>query len=372
MRVLHGPVNIANQPWVLSRAERRIGLDSSLVVNYGTSFGYPADTILSAYGDTSRKARCRRWLNALTAPLRARVQHYYFGRSFSCWDDYGVPDGKWFFDLKLAKRLGCRTLMTLQGCDARLSDLSAQRNPITPCTIGRCRAAEYCREHMDPQRRHLIEEVLPMIDRVFYLNPELGHYVSAGTFLPYACVDIHGIDVVAPRTDGPIRILHAPSDESTKGSAQVYAAIDALKEKYPIEFLVVKGVTHERAMQMYREADFVIDQLLYGWYGGFAVEVMAMGKPVGAYIREEDLHFVPQAMVADLPVIRLHGDTLTTDLEAAILERDRWPEIGTRSRRFVEKWHDPVRIAHALARIYRDPRAPLVIESTVPSRDNAT
>ena len=43
----------------------------------------------------------------------------------------------------------------------------------------------------------------------------------------------------------------------------------------------------------YRDADIVVDQLLAGWYGGFAVEAMALGKPVIAYLRESDLHHVP-------------------------------------------------------------------------------
>ena len=60
---------------------------------------------------------------------------------------------------------------------------------------------------------------------------------------------------------------------------------------------------HAEAMKLYAQADLVIDQLLAGWYGGFAVETMAMGKPVVCYIRAEDLQFVPPAMVAELPLI---------------------------------------------------------------------
>ena len=361
MRVLHGPVNVANQPWVLSRAERKLGLHSRLVVNYGTSFGYPADRVLGAHGDRSRRTRWLRWWNALTAPLRARVLHYYFGRTFTCWDDYGTRDSHWFLDLRIANALGCRTFMTLQGCDVRLAAKSTANNAVTACALGRCRSAEYCRAHMDPAREALIEEILPLFDRVFYLNPELGHFVPRGDFLPYACVDIDAIEPVSPRVDGPIRILHAPSDESTKGSAYVYAAIEMLKRAHDIEFLVVKGVDHATAMDMYRSADLVIDQLLLGWYGGFAVEVMAMGKPVGAYIRDEDLHFIPEAMRADMPVLRLHPDTLLADLEHAIARRADWPALGRRSREYVERWHHPTRIARALARVYRQPSAALML-----------
>ena len=47
-----------------------------------------------------------------------------------------------------------------------------------------------------------------------------------------------------------------------------------------------------------------MDQLFAGWYGGVAVEAMALGKPVLAYIRDEDLKFVPSKMASDLPIVR--------------------------------------------------------------------
>ena len=49
MRVLHGPVNVGNQPWVLSRYERLLGAQSDVVVNYSTWLGYQVDRCLSEY-----------------------------------------------------------------------------------------------------------------------------------------------------------------------------------------------------------------------------------------------------------------------------------------------------------------------------------
>ena len=52
----------------------------------------------------------------------------------------------------------------------------------------------------------------------------------------------------------------------------------------------------------------MIDQILAGWYGAFGVEVMKMGKPLGVFIRDEDLKFVPKDMAKDLldTVINIH------------------------------------------------------------------
>ncbi|HXG46764.1 MAG TPA: hypothetical protein VNO52_04005, partial [Methylomirabilota bacterium] len=113
LRVLHGPVNVGNQPWVLSRYERRLGVRSDLAVNYSTWLGYPADVCLSPLQRRSALDVARRFAFGATAPLRYDVLHYYFGRSFLCWDDYGPPNRLWFADLKLAKRLGRKVFMTL-------------------------------------------------------------------------------------------------------------------------------------------------------------------------------------------------------------------------------------------------------------------
>src|SRR5687767_1244624 len=103
LRVLHGPVNVGNQPWVLSRHERRLGVRSELVVNYSTWFGYPADKCLSPLAKRTLWNTARRFLFGITSPWRYDILHYYFGRSFLCWDDYSAPNRLWFADLKLAK-----------------------------------------------------------------------------------------------------------------------------------------------------------------------------------------------------------------------------------------------------------------------------
>jgi hypothetical protein len=358
LRVLHGPVNVGNQPYVLSRYERELGARSSLVVTYGTWLQYPADRTLGEYGDRGRRARLRRLAFGLTAPFRFDVLHYYFGRTFLTWDDYGPPDRLWFRDLRLAKRLGKRVVMTLQGCDVRVSRRSDALYPVTPCHLGECQAAPVCRSTLDDRREELVEEILPLADRVFVLNPELVRYAPGAQFMPYASVDVEALAPVWPTSDGPLRIVHAPSDEGIKGSARIVRAVERLARRHEIEFTLVQGVPHEQALELYRAADIVVDQVLAGWYGGFAVEVMAMGKPVACYLRDEDLDVLPPAMRAELPLIRVHPDTIEDDLEAAIVARARLRELAARSREFVLRWHHPRRIAAALLRTYADPDLP--------------
>ena len=354
MRVLHAPVNVGNQPWSLSRAERRLGLKSDLVVNYQTWFGFPADRVLGSLNGRSKKELFQRMMFGWTAPFRYDVLHYYFGRSLLDWDDLPDLNRFSFADLKLARRLGKPVFMTLQGCDVRIAAHSNKRNPHTPCRPGRCSAYETCISTLDSKRLKLIDEILPLCNKVFYLNPELGHEISEGEFLPYANVNVMAIpSSPTPRRDKPV-IVHAPSDPKLKGTDHILAALDSLSSRHQFDLILVEGKPHSEAMEIYRTADLAIDQIHFGWYGGFAVELMAMGKPVACYIREEDLAFVPEEMRQDLPILRIHPETLTDDLDGWLCRWHQWREIGSKSREFVEKWHDPDKIAKRMFDDYRN------------------
>lgn len=365
LRVLHGPVNVGNQPWHLSRAERALRNESDLVVNYGTWLQYPADRTLAQYGAKKWGDRLRRAAFALYAPFRYDVIHYYFGRTFMLWDDRGMSFGVLnllrLADLHIARLLGRRTFMTLQGCDIRLARESNRINKVTPCSEGRCPVFSTCVTTYDAARQRMRSAVLPLVDRVFYLNPELGRYVPNGEFLPYASVDVASEAVTLPDPGRRLRILHAPSHGDIKGTPRILAALEALKSRYDFELVLVQNVPHAEAKERYRTADIAIDQLYAGWYGGFAVEVMAMGKPVVAYIREEDREFVPKAMWDAMPIMRIAADTIEEDLARILDQRADWPAIGQISRQYVLDWHDPLMVAAALDRIYRDPSAPLVL-----------
>ena len=107
MRVVHAPANIGNQPWVLSRNERKLGIESDLVVHYvPPSLLYPADRALGSLGGKSEEELRARIVAGLRAPLDYDVLHFYFGRTFFSWDDYENGSPFPYLDLKIAKALG--------------------------------------------------------------------------------------------------------------------------------------------------------------------------------------------------------------------------------------------------------------------------
>ncbi|MFH1021897.1 MAG: hypothetical protein V1809_00735 [Planctomycetota bacterium] len=170
-------------------------------------------------------------------------------------------------------------------------------------------------------------------------------------------MDVSGISP-APSPNGKrLTIVHAPTDRAIKGTDHIIASITALSRHHDIELVLVENMPHAKALQMYRNADLAIDQMRVGWYGTFSVEMMALGKPVVCYIREDDLGFIPLQMASDLPVIRANPLTLTDVLTDICTHRERLRDIGNRSRAFVERWHNPDKIAERMLHIYQNPSA---------------
>jgi glycosyltransferase involved in cell wall biosynthesis len=380
MKILHGPVNVGNQPWALSRAERRLGIASDLVVRSGTWLNYPADRTLSRDGASLSEIAVRSVLFGLGVPWKYDVLHFYFGQTF-------LSPGRSFFkkplferiydhfstiDLRVAKLLGRKRFMTLQGCDARLAGEGNLRNDWTMCATGRCSLYQTCIEVLDARRRYMISEVLPFFDRVFYLNPELGHVVPEGQFLPYASVEIEKFDVTLPSPEGRPRIVHAPSDGSIKGTPMILDALEQLRIRYDFDLILVEKKTHEEALALYRSADIAIDQILAGWYGGFAVEMMAMGKPVACYIREQDMKYVPAAMKNDFPIFKINPGSLVEDIAAILDRRAEWHDRGRMSRSYVERWHNPDTIAKAMLAAYRSPDSTFELNPDGPSPETVS
>ncbi len=86
-----------------------------------------------------------------------------------------------------------------------------------------------------------------------------------------------------------------------------------------------------------------------GWYGGLAVEAMAVGKPVVVYIRPDDLRFVPVAMAADLPIIEAQPQNIyETLVKIVTMPRLELLNLAMKSREYVERWHGPVNIAQRI------------------------
>jgi len=363
MRVLHCPEIVAGNPQALARAEREVGLDSWAVSFHESAVGVASDEILWKDEDNVQKREMKRWRLLLRAIRDFDVTHFNFGRSIL--DRivlnprvHSLPVQLYsrFFelrDLPLLKWCGKGIFITFQGDDVRQGDYCASHFAISPA--GEVEPGYYT-ARSDEQKRERVKKFARYSDRIFALNPDLLNVLPpSARFLPYSHIDPR--EWRPSESSGPNEVpvvVHAPTHRGVKGTRFILDAIARLKaEGVPLEFVLVEGLTHHLARQVYRRADLLVDQLLVGWYGGVAVEQMALGKPVICYIRDSDLHFIPRQMQEELPIINATPSSIYSVLkEWLTVRKSELPEIGKRSRAYVERWHDPVKIATRLKSEY--------------------
>lgn len=369
LRVLHCPWNVGCNPATLARFEREQGLVSHSVALTHDPFGFRTDEILFDPGiDVIEQAHRRTTL--LRRALRDfDVIHFNFGQTII--EKTGPPQfpelrslhwhGKpyirdlyyyflWFAELPLLRAWNKVIVMTYQGDDARQGDFCRAHFEFSPAET-----ADYYTAAADQQKRQSIRRIARYADRIYSLNPDLLHVLPMqAVFLPYASVDPDEWRVASPADDTVPVVLHAPSNRAAKGTQFILDAVDQLRgEGIPFEFVLVENLRRDDALRHYERAHLIIDQLLVGWYGAFAIEVMAMGKPVICYIREQDLSLVPPEMARDLPIVGATPATISDVLrEFLTRRRGELGGIGLSARRFVEKWHNPRIIAAEVIRDY--------------------
>ncbi len=305
LRVVHCPVNTAGVPWANVEALRRRGVDAQLVVFNRYQLHPEADRSLELSGGLARK-QLTQWRALLQLLPRTDVFHFYFGLTL-------VPKSVQFPILRALRK---KSVLHFLGSDIR------GKSPAE-LAFGKKAGAQV-----------------------------VGSY-DALRWVPEAEVIPPGIDVTAiapsPPTDRarPV-ILHAPSSRGRKGTEHVIAACEGLDA----DLVLVEGLHHAEAFERYRDADIVVDQLNAGWYGLFAIECMALGKPVLTFLHDEAVRRTEEAFGVPVPIVRATRDDLRARLEPLVSSPAERRRIGEASRAYVERVHDLDQIADRLLALY--------------------
>jgi hypothetical protein len=152
-----------------------------------------------------------------------------------------------------------------------------------------------------------------------------------------------------PDATGPVLVVHAPNHQGFKGTPNLVAAVKRLQERgRSIELRLVERVPNREALEIYRAADIVFDQCLIGFHGYFALEAMAMGKPVVVFFRD------PVLAADECPLVNVRPETVETVLEGLIKDRRRLHELGREGRRYIERHYTVEAFAKRLARAYSE------------------
>ena len=347
LKILHGMSDIAGQGGYSVRGLRKNGEDATLAVWTKNPFGYPVDIDLKVRKDRLKNPffaavyAFRMIRFALWAARTYDVFHFHFSHSL-------LPFGLDLFWLKLLHK---KILMEFHGDDIRY--YFYRKKPVY-----------YPYEEMVVRSKRAVNQVkkaLKYADIAITHDEELRkHIPKKPLYITPLRMDPTRFTPVYPDPEKdvkkePIVIVHAPSNPEFKGSKYVIASVEELKKKYDIEFILVEGKTQEEAFEIYKRADIIVDQLFAQTYGVFALEGMAMGKPVVGWISEKIARTFPDSM----PMVSATIDTLTEALEGLVLDAKRRYELGVAGRKYVEDYHDYRKVAKLQMDIYQDKIKPM-------------
>jgi glycosyltransferase involved in cell wall biosynthesis len=306
LRVTHAPVNIAGIPWENVQALRRKGVDARLVVFERGKLHHEADWSLDRHGGLPRRLLQQFAAFARLAP-QTDVFHFYFGLTL-------IPKSVQFPLLRLLRK---RSIFHYLGSDIRGK---------TPEQLAFGKRSD--------------AEVVGSYDAIRWV-PE-AHVIPPG-------LDLRHFIPVPPSDSPRPLVVHAPSNRQKKGTQHVIDACAHL----PVDLDIVEGVPHEAARERYARADIVVDQLNAGWHGVFALESMALGKPVVTYLKPDVVERSAEGYGIRLPVVPATKDTLVNALRPLVEQPALRREVGAASRAYVEQVHDIDRIADRLIDLYR-------------------
>jgi glycosyltransferase involved in cell wall biosynthesis len=305
LRVTHCPVNTAGVPWQNVQALRRKGVGARLVVFERYRLHPEADWSLDRGEGFLRRQLVQARALARLLP-ETDVFHFYFGLTL-------VPKSLQFPVLRAA---GKRSVMHFLGSDIR------GKRPAELAWAARAQA-----------------RIVGSYDAIRWV-PE-AEVVPPG-------IDLRDYTPVPPSNARRPVVVHAPSSRRRKGTEHVIAACEQL----PVELEIVEGLHHDEARRRYERADVVVDQLNAGWYGLFAIEAMALGKPVVTFLHEEAVARTEDAFGTRVPVVGATADTLVERLRPLVEDAEERRRVGAASRAYVEQVHDADKVADLLLDIY--------------------
>jgi len=353
---------VGGNPGTLAKYERKIGLNSWCVSEEKYYFGYRSDEVLNQgrFGLFSKEWNRLKLLRR--AVFGADIVHLNNGRFF--YPFFGTqmhPKEEAYSPMirKLA-RLYCWVMLrmeyasyrasrkcvfvTFQGSDARQKK----------CFINGHQPDDLVTEYLlstgvdDLSKKGKIISLSQCAKKIYSLNPDLLTVLPEGSeFLPYCSESVASTVPVGITSEGPLIIGHAPTRRLIKGTQYVKDAVDRLrKEGNDVELRMIEGKDHNSALEEYRDIDVFVDQLIIGWYGVAAVELMSLGKPVICFVKGNGLRYVPRPMLDDLPIINADCTDIHDKLRECVqTSRSRLREIGMKGVEYVRRWHDPEAIA---------------------------
>jgi glycosyltransferase involved in cell wall biosynthesis len=293
---------------------------------------------------------------------------YLFLESVVRYDAFVLRAGDSFFalrDLPLLRRLGKRVVVVFFGTDSRPSYMSGAvvARGIVGAEAARVTAIK--RAQVERIERSATEIVCHVMTAQLHSRPAVAFLaIGIPRRLPPAA------SAAGPGDRRAIRVLHAPSDPSGKGTAAISEAVALVRGRgIDLELTVAMGRPNREVLEAIWSCDFVVDQVYSDTpMAALAAEAAARGRAalVAGYGWSELLRLTPGEILP--PTCLAHPDELADALARLATDHAYRLEIGARARAFLEQRWAPASVAERMLAVIQgripedwrfDPRDPV-------------
>ncbi len=332
LRVFIGPSEVANIGTLLAMGlrERKVKVTVACRLIFPHQEGMKYDIIVGDQG----KNKLQKLFIYLRLFLRVCFQHNAFiflaGNSLLPYN----------LDLPLLKLMGKTIVVNFVGCDIRHYlpyEEWLHRNGVQKYSLCMaCETRNACNlEHKLKIARRFERYATYLAAQPGYAQLLKREYKQL--YIPIDCSQLKCNTMPNPR---PI-VVHAPSNISKKGTTYILDAVERLKrEGYDFDFRLFQEMSNLEVRRALEEADIAVDQLLSTGTGMFGMEAMATGCAVLGRVYPDIAGFPPE-----LPVLNTDPDTIYQNLKMLLENPELRRELGGKGRRYVEKYHDYLKVA---------------------------
>jgi hypothetical protein len=347
------------------------GITSIINIRYGSMsarlYGYKSDTVVYTvshinqrsdfdyiiYDSLNRNMGKENWLRTtlisliasylvfLWISLKYDIFHFYFDGSY-LW-----PFGEYKLELPLLHLAGKKIIVLPYGGDARLESVTRKHkyNFCMDCTP----ATKYCDENKIRRRVEYFSKHADLVLGCADMVDTLPRWEGIWQYP----LDLSEWPPTPPSPDSKIvKVVHATNHRMYKGTHFLISAIDELKsEGYPVELILVERMDNREARKIYEESDVIADQFIGGAYALFAIEGMALGKPVMCYLREGLYKYHPEWN--ECPIVNTDPGNIKQQLIRLINDKQLRQELGRRGPEYVKKYHSLESVGAAIDKYYR-------------------
>lgn len=332
IRLYVGPANFAGQGWLwghsLERHVEGVGAVSMVVrgpLRFRSSYEVDPDVYRHIAWQRAQQEYIAQFTHVLIEAERPLLGTLY-GRTVER-------------EIELYQGRGQRVGLISHGTDVRIPSVHAATYPHSPFT-----------DPDDPTTARLEERAqanVALLRRfaadggpVFASTPDLLDYVPEARWCPGV------VDINLWASDWPVmarrrpRVVHVPSNGRLKGSERIDPILTALHDEGLIDYRSLRGLDSGEVRATYQEADIVLDQFVLGLYGVAAVEAMAAGRVVVAFVGDAVRDRVREATGEQIPIVEATPETIEQVIRGLVADRDEARAIAARGTAYAKKIHD--------------------------------